>query len=419
MAPSVRLLLVSVETPPSNNAEAFQVGKVLTELRRRPELIVDVMTALPPPGASANLTTLLDADPLATYPSQVVHLPCRLNRCQRIALRLVVPWLADQPDWWFRFTWQAQLAVRRLRHKPDVIYSRAFPPSSNLLALKLARHYQVPWFLHLSDPWCESSLELHWNRSQWHRRTESRCFHAATRISFTSSFTLQRYMKRYPKLADRMVIDPNVYASTSMNAAPWSPGHRFRVVHTGSFTKERPVDTLLEALATLPAHHPLFTDLELLQAGHSTAHSKSLIVRAGPWMQDLGLLNPSEALDLQLQADLLLAIDWRFQSALDAQFLLSKLTDYLALRRPVLLISHPEGVSARFVAAHNLGQAVSHDDPAGIAAALVDYWQAWKQREHSRFELPPPTPLYSAPWVARSVAVAAQNALHFSPSSAL
>lgn len=418
MAASVRLLLVSVETPPSNNAEAFQVGKVITELRRRPELIVDVMTAPPPPSASVNLTTLLTSDPFATHPSQVVHLPCRLSRWQRIALRLTAPWLADQPDWSFRFTWQAQRALRRLRHKPDVIYSRAFPPSSNLLALKLARHYQVPWFLHLSDPWCESSLELHWNRSRWHTRMESLCLHAASRISFTSEITLERYLQRYPKLAERMVIDPNVYASSSLNAAPWSPGPRFRVVHTGSFTAERPVDPLLEALASLPAHHPLFVDLELVQAGHSTPRSRALIRRAGPWMEDRGLLSPSEALELQCQADLLLAIDWRFQAARDAQFLLSKLTDYLALRRPVLVITHPEGVSARFVAAQHLGLAVSHDDPAGIAAALVDYWQAWKQRERSRFELPPPSPHYSAPWVARSVAVAAQNALHFSTSFA-
>lgn len=419
MAASIRLLLVSVETPPSNNAEAFQVGKILDELRRCPELIVDVVTADTLSGSFTDLARLLASDPLATHPSQMVHLPCRLSRWQRKALRLTAPWLADQPDWSFRFTWQAQRAVRRLRYKPDVIYSRAFPLSSNLLALKLARHYQVPWLLHLSDPWCECSLELHWNRSQWHRRMESQCFHAATRISFTSSITLQRYLQRYPMLAERMVIDPNVYASSSLNATPWSPGPRFRVVHTGSFTAERPVDPLLEALATLPAHHQLFSDLELVQAGHSTSHSQSLIRRAGPWMQDRGVLSPSEALVLQLQADLLLAIDWSFQAALDAQFLLSKLTDYLALRRPVLLISHPEGVSARFVAAQHLGQVVSHDDPAGIAAALVDYWQAWKQRERNRFELPPPTPLYSAPWVARSVAAAAQNALHFSPSSAL
>lgn len=415
----IRLLLVSVEAPPSNNAEAFQVGKILDELRLRPNFTVDVVTADTPAGSSTDLATLLSSDPLGTYPSQVVHLPCRLSRWQRIALRLTAPWLADQPDWSFRFSWQVQRAVRHLRNRPDLIYSRAFPPSSNLLGFKLARHYQVPWFLHLSDPWCESSLERHWARSHWHRRIERRCFHAATRISFTSAITMERYMQRYPELAERMVIDPNVYTTFSINASPWSPGPRFRVVHTGSFTAERPVDPLLAALATLPAHHPLFTDLELVQAGHSTPHSQALIRRAGPWMQDRGLLSPSEALDLQRQADLLLAIDWRFKAARDAQLLLSKLTDYLALRRPVLVITHPEGVCARFVSAHHLGQAVSHDDPAGIAAALVDYWKVWKQREHSRFELPPPTPLYSAPWVARSVAVAAQNTLHFSPSPAL
>ena len=400
-----------MEAPPSNNAEALQVGKILHGLRLQPDLAIDVVTAETPAGEHTDLAALLQQDSGASHPSQVVQLRCRLRRWQRILLRLLAPWLARRPDWSFLFTWQAQRVIHQLRQRPQLIYSRAFPPSSHLLAFKLARFYQVPWFLHLSDPWCESSLEPSFNRSRWHRAEESRCLHAATRISFTSSVTLERYQQRYPGLADRMVLDFNVYDEANLQPGTWAPAKRFRVVHTGSFTAERPVDPLLRALASLPSQHPLFADLELLQAGHSTPHCRHLIRKAGPWMQDLGLVTASHALHLQRQADLLLAIDWQFDTARDSQFLLSKLTDYLALRRPVLVITHPGGASGRFVASNGLGKAVSHRDPHGIAAAMVSYWQAWKARDRSQFELPPPSDAYAATRVSAGIANAVRSTL--------
>jgi hypothetical protein len=410
-ATPLRLLLVSVEAPPSNNAEALQVGKILHALRHQPDLAVDVVTADTPAGEAADLASLLRADREASRPSQVVQLPCRLRRWQRIVVRLFVPWLAHRPDWSFLFTWRWRRVPLELRQRPQLIYSRSFPPSSSLVGLRLARHYRVPWFLHLSDPWCESSLEPHWNQSRWHRRQELLCLQAAQRISFTSPLTLQRYQQRYPELAGRMVLDPNVYADRSLQHTPWQPGARFRVVHTGGFTAERPVEPLVRALASIPAEHPLFADLELIQAGHSTPQSRRRIRRAGPWFRDLGLVDAAQALQLQRQADLLLAIDWRFDAEADAQYLLSKLNDYLALRRPVLLIAHPRGASARFLAEQRLGMAVSHDDPRGIAAALISTWQAWKARDHSRFELPPPDPAYAATAVAGRIAEAVRKHL--------
>lgn len=408
---TLRILLVSVEAPPSNNAEALQVGKILQRLRLHSDLAVDVVTADTPPGESTDLAALLAQDVLASHPSQVLQLPSRLRRWQRIVLRLLAPWLARRPDWSFRFTWQRQRVLRQLRQPPQLIYSRAFPPSSHLLSLQLVRAYRVPWFLHLSDPWCESSLEPSFARSRWHRDMERRCLQAASRISFTSPITLERYQQRYPHLAPRMVLDPNVYAETCLQQTSWRPGLRFRVVHTGSFTAERPVDPLLQALVAIPPEHPLFADLELLQAGHSTPRSRRLICQAGPWIRDLGLVTAEQALQLQRQADLLLAIDWAFDSARDSQYLLSKLTDYLALRRPVLVITHPEGASGRFVAAQGLGKAVAHANPAGIAAALIDYWQAWKARERSRFELPAPSTAYAASAVADRIVTAARDTL--------
>ena len=161
----------------------------------------------------------------------------------------------------------------------------------------------------------------------------------------------------------------------------------------------------------MPPAHPLLQDLELIHAGPVDAHTRRLFRRAGPWLRELGQVPPAQALALQQQADLLLVVDYHFVSSRDAQFLPSKLTDYLAIRRPVLAITDVESASWQFLGQNDLGVAVAHNDRQGLIAALLDYWQAWRQRDRLRFELPPPSPAYAASQVAHAITKAACEAV--------
>ena len=196
---TLRILLVSVESPPSFNAEAFQVGKILKALRSEPGVVVDQLTAAPKSGIFCALSSVTTQQP-NFHKSQKITVPCRFSRRQRLLIRILAPWLPNRPDWTFLFPWRWKQATFQLHHAPDLIYSRSFPPSSTLAAAKLAKHYRVPWFLHLSDPWTESSIKSSTFRNKWHRRKERLCLHAADRISFTSPTTLNRYKQLYPSL---------------------------------------------------------------------------------------------------------------------------------------------------------------------------------------------------------------------------
>ena len=396
---------MSVESPPANNAEALQVGKVLTALRQQPDLALDVITA----DTAAGSTTLeaILATAASSHPSQVVHIPCRLPRWQRMLIRLLMPWLPHRPDWWFQFSWGWRQAATQLRHRPDLLYSRSFPLSSTLAAWHLARWYQVPWFLHLSDPWCECSLDPQVASSRWNRHWESQCLHLAARISFTSAITLSRYQNRYPALQDRMELDPNAYSLSTVNADPWQPCQRFRLVHTGSFTLGRSPLSLFRALQAIPADHPILEDLEWIHAGPTDRYTKQLFAKAGAWLIVRGVIPPAEALALQKTADLLLVVDYDFEAAQDAQFLASKLTDYLAIRRPVLVITNEHSAGWQFVQTQQIGTAVAHNQIEAISQTLISYWQAWKEQQRQCFELSPPSPSYSAEHLATKIATAA------------
>ncbi len=396
---------MSVEAPPALNAEAFQVGKILAALQAEPGLVVDVATAGPLPTAFHQKAG-----------AQVITVPCRLRRWQRCLLRAMAPWVAHRPDWWFLFAWRWRVVARQLDQPPQLIYSRSFPLSSTLAAYKLARHFGVPWFLHLSDPWCESSLPKELLTSRWHQRREVRCLQRAQRISFTSATTLHRYQKRYPHLMERMVLDPNTYTTSQVNQQPWQPTSRFRLVHTGSFTQDRWPDVLFQALNALPADHLLLQELSLIHAGPVDGHARKLFDQAGGWLEDHGPVPASVAHGLQLQADVLLVVDYHLGNAWDAQYLPSKLIDYIAIRRPVLAITDRDSASWQFVQANMLGVAIDHGDPAGFITALIDYWKAWRQRHHTRFELPPLSSVYSADEVAIRLANAAKDVVRATKS---
>ena len=125
----------------------------------------------------------------------------------------------------------------------------------------------------------------------------------------------------------------------------------------------------------------------------------------------MGVLSLSQALSLQRSADVLLAVDWEFNCSRDAQYLLSKLTDYLAVRRPVIVITHRDSACWRFVLENNLGIPVAHGDCDGLVAALMEYWHAWRMVDPTRFELPTPNFFYSAKSVAKQIACVARQLL--------
>lgn len=410
-ASSIRILLVSVEAPPSFNPEAFQVGRFLEALRAEPDLVLDIATADPRHDSIGHLTTLLNKQPYFA-PSQVVAIPCKLKRWQRALIRSLAPWVPNRPDWSFLFAWRWRQVVQQLLNPPDLIYSRSFPLSSTLAAFRLAKYYNVPWFLHLSDPWSESSIESEGHGSRWHRRQDLLCLEAAQRISFTSLTTLERYQQRYPHLRERMVIDPNCYTQANLSFAPWQAQHRFRIVHTGSLTLGRWPDPVFQALTSLLPDHPLLGDLEFIHAGPVDKHTRRLFDKAGEWFHDKGLVSPSVALELQRSADLLLVVDYSFKSPLDAQYLPSKLTDYLPIRRPVLAITDVNSASWCFIIENRLGTSVAHDDQDGLVAALLEYWQAWRRHESTRFELQEPSFNYSAHFIARCIVSAARKQLN-------
>ena len=142
----MHVLLVSISAPPKNSPESLQTGRYLKYLSRN------------------HLVTLLTTDPtggwepadqsLLKYLKNVYQIVSLCSLPSRVIsfLRKVKPGLL-LPDESMYFFWQFRRSIKKIKEKPSIIFSRSAPYSSAIMAKKLAKHWNVPWVMHLSDLW--------------------------------------------------------------------------------------------------------------------------------------------------------------------------------------------------------------------------------------------------------------------------
>ena len=146
------LLFVSIAFPPKFDSEGLQVAKYFKYLSKEcneNNLPIDVVTSAIPTLFMPEDASLKAAD---TGYRQKIEIVIRENKYRNFLLRKIAPQLVDRPDSKFNFFQQWEKVVSELKEKPSVIYSRSFPTSSAVMAMKLKEFYKVPWVMHLSDP---------------------------------------------------------------------------------------------------------------------------------------------------------------------------------------------------------------------------------------------------------------------------
>ena len=202
------VLFVSIAFPPKSDSEGLQVAKYLKYLSKDQDLCIDVIT-------SRDKTLFMSIDEnLRKYSSgcrQIIKIPFFENKYLNFIQRKINLSKLNYPDSKHRFHKNWEKAINQISNKPDVIYSRSFPLSSAIMALNIQRELQVPWVLHLSDPWTMNPIHKLGDAKEWNENMERKCFQNATVISFTSKATVDNYSIKYPEYSSKMIISSNVF----------------------------------------------------------------------------------------------------------------------------------------------------------------------------------------------------------------
>lgn len=263
------------------------------------------------------------------------------------------------------FIWSVRAAYARPKRRPDLVYGRAQPISSQIVASKIAKRYRAPLWQHFSDPfpspWSKpDSLEFSRELSD-----VKKLIAHAEKLTFTTDDGLRFQNRLIGDDAHRKAfVLPHVAPPAfTLRKTHRGPGRTF--VYLGSFYKERRSNELLKGFAAYWARNPLAklyfvgsTSSELLADIRDTGlggcvHTLGRTTDIQPYME---------------MADVLVAVD---SFVGEPVFLTTKLVEYLMTDRLVLLISPTHSPSARLVEGmRNSVVHVSEHSAAAIASGL-------------------------------------------------
>jgi glycosyltransferase involved in cell wall biosynthesis len=332
----MNILLISASAPPMNSPESIQVGRYLKYLAADNE--VTLVTSMISGGwepademVKGYLNQLSKIIRLRSFPARGISV-----------LKKFFPSLFF-PDDSAAFTWQTNRVLKRISNKQDIIYSRAAPFSSSLLAYKVSIELNIPWIMHLSDPWADSPfLKVSPSTQTRLQALEQKCIEHARFVTLTSNQTVSFYKKKYPQWGHKFKFLPNVFDEADLNNMPLDFTKKIQFVFTGRLYGNRSVNKWIDSIEKAAERNPLLeSSSEFLFAGFF--HEESITrLKKSPLsnVHYLGPLTLREASSLQHQGTVLIAIDALEEN--DERYNLffpSKLLDYLAARRKIIAIT--------------------------------------------------------------------------------
>jgi glycosyltransferase involved in cell wall biosynthesis len=278
------------------------------------------------------------------------------------------------PDWWIGWALKVSRLPLETLGTPSVVLSSGPPHSAHLAGSALARRLGRPHIVDLRDDWGEGPLHRH--PAPWHGaidgRLEARTLARAARIVTIYDTSRLALIERYPALRDRVSSIPNGYDPDDLEGLPTrvpsQPGSPVRFIHAGSLRGMQDVGRFFEVFGGIVGKPPGQARLRLL--GFTSGRHEAIVRAAVPaWALDIDPpVSHREALEAMAASDVLVVFTGG-GGAVGADTLTGKLYEYLALRRPILLIG-PAGPAAELVTSNAAGVVADPADPASIRSAV-------------------------------------------------
>ena len=378
----MNILLISVAAPPKiTGAECLQVGKFIKYISANNRL--SLVTTVSPHNhwqkKDESLNSLLeDVDHVIA-----LHTVSTLGKYTGFLPRKIFKSQFEKPDVEFLFHHQAPFVHHRLKSEPDIIYSRSAPFSSAVMALKMKERLKKPWVMHMSDPWAERTFD---EPNSFIISMEEKCLRSADRISFTTPETEQFYKRKYPDLADKFFVCPNVFDGSEVVPEKSSfSSDKVRLLYSGELYGRRTVSPIVKSLKQIEPEKQKLLDVTLI--GNMDERNRDMLREAKlNCLKHGGVVAPDESYRRQRDADILLSIDHEAESELDKVYLPSKIQDYLAARRFILAITS-KGSAVHRVVGSKYGACFDHSEEQDLLTFWNGLIQAFTKNDNNFLKL--------------------------------
>lgn len=305
-------------------------------------------------------------------------------------------WPVESSWSWWLSAYCKGLGLGR-KKKFDLIYSTGGAFGAHIAAKHLKDALQVPWMAEVHDPLVEpewpANVPLSAQQKMQGKVEGLICTHADAAIWFTDA-ALAAAGQRHPQLGDKgHMLLPGIDAPPEV-LPHYEAGEKMVIGHFGSLSATRNLLPVLGALERLQAQYPdAANKVELhvyggpLDSVSAQALASSTVrtsvrhfgrIEADPVT---GLSGREQILRRMRKADVLLLLHGL--DAMCAQYIPSKLYEYLWMQRPILALVHNNPQMLALVRAQGhtaipTGGVASHDVETALESALATLFEQWR-----------------------------------------
>ena len=245
------------------------------------------------------------------------------------------------------------------------------PHSTQLIGLKLKKNLKICWLADLRDPWTgiyyrEQLYPAFW--ASWYNRSrEKKVMAAADKVIVVSQDMKERFLSKTQVPSGKIEVIFNGFDEEDFaNQSGSIPAGKIVITYAGTIASGYPVEGLLQAFSLLPETDQALFHFRFIGKISAEIQQKFLSAIPETQFENLGYIEHARIPGLLVQSSVLLLV---IPDAPDNKGILTgKLFEYLASRRPVLLLGPVDGDAAAIIRETESGYTC---DPGDISAITV------------------------------------------------
>jgi hypothetical protein len=279
---------------------------------------------------------------------------------------------------WYLFAIKASKKIIYEGWKPDFIYASAHPPTTFLIARRIASKFDIPWVAEYRDLWTDSP---YYEFPNWRKLIESkleRFIMCTASAAVTVSEPLAQILKDKLICPVSSILNGYDPADRVVSLANKFPKDKLNIVYTGMIYKgKRDPSSLFLALKKMKRSN----NVHVYFYGRNLDWARNLAVFYGVehLVSFSNAVSYAKAIEIQGWSDVLLLLLWN--SSYEKGVYTGKLFEYFGAAHPILVLGAEDGVAANLVKLRNAGF-VSNDPH--ILSQQLDFWVD-KKLENSNF----------------------------------
>jgi glycosyltransferase involved in cell wall biosynthesis len=266
----------------------------------------------------------------------------------------------------------------------DVIYATSPKWTSLLIGFFLKKYTKKPLVIDFRDPWTDNFSIIYPTKyhKRFERKLETITTNQADYITVAFDSIKNALIKKHPFLESRIATITNGFDPDDFkNLNTHSKTGKFTIVHVGSIYGPLTAKPFLIALKELVEEKSEYKEkLEAIFVGNYGRETPILVTEYGleENVRFVEYVPHKKSLEFMLNSQALLLLITIEGSKGDG-IIPGKLFEYLASRKPILVIASENNSAAKIIKTANCGTVVSPRSVRGIKKAISDFYEQWTE----------------------------------------